>query len=212
MNGSEPVNDPSQPLDLLTIDNLETLRLFTDPLRMRVMSLFADAAGKALTVKQVATQLGLRPTRLYYHINLLEEHGLLRVASSRIVSGILEKSYAAAARSITVDPALLRVSPAGREATAATVSALMRATANEIAEGLELAAANESRDEIRQMRVGKSATHLTPEAHAEFFARLNQLIDDFEKEYGSTEAGPANRALFIAYYPTNEPAAEGTDE
>jgi DNA-binding transcriptional ArsR family regulator len=211
MNGSEPVNAKSQPVDLLTIDNLETLRLFADPLRMRVMSLFADAPGQALTVKQVAIQLGLRPTRLYYHINLLEEHGLLRVASSRIVSGILEKSYAAAARSITVDPSLLRVNPAGREATAATVSALMQATANEIAEGLEFAAANESRDE-RQMLVGKSATYLTPEKHAEFFARLNKLIDDFENDYGSTDAGPANRALFVAYYPTKESAAEGIEE
>src|SRR5512141_1410755 len=119
--------------------------------------------------------LELRPTRLYYHVNLLEEHGLLRVASSRVVSGIIEKSYVAAARSISIDPALLKVNPASREATALTVMALMQATATEIADSLETAAGQDDA-ELRQMRIGKSSAHLSPEAHAEFLQRLTALM------------------------------------
>lgn len=191
---------------MLTIDNLDTIRLLADPLRMRVMSAFADRADVPLTVKQLAAQLDVRPTRLYYHVNLLEEHGLIKVASTRVVSGIVEKSYIAAARSITIDRELLKVSPAGREATAASIVALMQATATEIADSLETAPA-QTADEKRQMHVGKSGAHLSPEAHAEFFKRLNGLLDEFTDKYGTSNEAP-NRALFVAYYPVSEEAAE----
>ena len=200
---AEPV---ATPVDVLTIDNLDTLRLLADPLRMRVMSAFADRADTPLAVKQLAAQLDVRPTRLYYHVNLLEEHGLIKVASSRVVSGIIEKRYIAAARSINVDQTLLKVSPAGREATAASVGALMQATANEIAEGLEIAA-GAADDDRRQMQIGKSGAHLSPDAHAEFFKRLNELLDEFTDKYGTRDAAP-NHALFVAYYPVSEESAE----
>lgn len=192
--------------DVLTIDNLDTIRLLADPLRMRVMSAFADRSDTPLTVKQLAAQLDLRPTRLYYHVNLLEQHGLIQVASSRVVSGIIEKSYIAAARSINIDQALLKVSPAGREAAAASIIALMQATAGEIAESLEVAA-GAADDDRRQMHIGKSGAYLTPEAHAEFFKRLNELLDEFTDKYGTHDAAP-NHALFVAYYPVSEEPAE----
>jgi DNA-binding transcriptional ArsR family regulator len=194
------------PVDVLKISNLETLRLLTDPLRMRVISAFADRPETPLTVKQLATQLEVRPTRLYYHVNLLEEHGLIKVASSRVVSGIIEKSYIAAAKSITIDQELLKVSPAGREATAATLAALMQATANEIVAAVEYAAPQEQ-DDRRQMHIGKSGAHLSPEAHAEFYKRLNELLDEFSDKYGTRDQ-PANHALFVAYYPISEETEE----
>lgn len=208
MNGSQDLNATATAdrQDVLTIDNLDTLRLLMDPLRMRVMSALADRTDAPVTVKQLAAQLDVRPTRLYYHVNLLEEHGLIKVASSRVVSGIIEKSYIAAARSINIDQALLKVSLAGREAAAASIVALMQATAGEIAESLEVAA-GAAADDRRQMHIGKSGAHLTPEAHAEFFKRLNELLDEFTDKYGTHDAAP-NHALFVAYYPVSEEPAE----
>ena len=192
--------------DVITIGNLETLRMLADPLRMRVMSAFADRPDTPVTVKQLAAQLDVRPTRLYYHVNLLEEHGLIRVASSRVVSGIIEKSYVPAARSITIDRELLKVSAAGREATAASITALMQATANEIALSLE-SAAGQTAAEKRQMHIGKAGAHLAPEAHAEFFKRLEELLEEFSDKYGTPDS-PPNRALFVAYYPLAEESPE----
>jgi DNA-binding transcriptional ArsR family regulator len=208
MNDQIESNDPpaTQRADIFTIANLETLRMLTDPLRMRLMSAFADQPETPQTVKKLASQLEVRPTRLYYHVNLLEEHGLIKVASSRVVSGIIEKSYIPAARSINIDQELLKVSPAGREATAATIGALMQATAVEIGASLDSAAAA-SEDDRRQMHIGKSGAHLTPEAHAEFFKRLNELLDEFTDKYGTRDQAP-NRALFVAYYPINEETEE----
>jgi len=214
VKGAAKPATPAQPAkaeraDVFTIANLETLRVLTDPLRMRLMSAFADQPDTPVTVKQLANQLEVRPTRLYYHVNLLEEHGLIKVASSRVVSGIIEKSYIPAARSINIDQELLKVSPAGREATAATIQALMQATAVEISAGID-AAAMATEDDRRQMQIGKSGAHLSPEAHAEFFKRLNELTDEFVDKYGTRDQ-PANRALFVAYYPINEEAEEAPE-
>jgi DNA-binding MarR family transcriptional regulator len=205
MNGHRDSNGSAvlERADVFTIDSLETLRLLTDPLRMRVMSAFADRPDTPFTVKQLAGQLDVRPTRLYYHVNLLEEHGLIKVASSRIVSGIIEKSYVAVASSITIDRELLKVSAAGREAAAASITALMQSTAGEIAASLEAAATAAEADVDRQMHIGKSSAYLAPEAHAEFFQRLNELLDEFTDKYGMRDASP-NRALFVAYYPVSE--------
>lgn len=59
------------------------------------------------TVKQIAAKLNIPPTKLYYHFKQLEEHGLIRVVDTRLVSGIVEKLYQARAYSYRVDKGLL---------------------------------------------------------------------------------------------------------
>jgi DNA-binding transcriptional ArsR family regulator len=73
----------------MKITSLETLKVLTDPFRIQILESLAGPQ----TVKTVAQQLGVTPTKLYYHINMLEQHDLIRVISTRVVSGILEKSY-----------------------------------------------------------------------------------------------------------------------
>ena len=76
------------------IENLETLKVVADPLRLRILDAFGD---KPHTVKQIAKVLEIPPNKLYYHVNMLEEHGLIRVVNTRLVSGIVEKTYRATA-------------------------------------------------------------------------------------------------------------------
>ncbi len=85
------------------IEDLETLNLITDPFRLRILE---AAARQPTTVKRIAGQLDVSPKKLYYHVNMLEEHGLLVVVDTRLVSGILEKWYQTRARNFTVDKAL----------------------------------------------------------------------------------------------------------
>ena len=73
--------------------DIETLRVLADPLRLRMLEVFGQHGREPLTVKEIARSLGEPLTKLYYHVNLLEQHGLIVVASSRLVSGILEKHY-----------------------------------------------------------------------------------------------------------------------
>ena len=94
---------------LFTISDLETLKVLSDPLRMRIIDSIglANQLGELRTVKQLADEVDTPASKLYYHINLLEKHGLIKVADTQIVSGIIEKHYQITAHSITIDRELL---------------------------------------------------------------------------------------------------------
>lgn len=97
------------------IQDLETLKLVADSRRMQILEFVTD---RIATVKEIAESLNQPASQLYYHINTLEKHGLIRVADTRIVSGIIEKWYGAAAKQLQVAKELLLISQtsdAGRE-------------------------------------------------------------------------------------------------
>jgi DNA-binding transcriptional ArsR family regulator len=86
------------------VKDLETLKVLSDPLRMDILRLisFTNIRGKFATVKDLAEELDMPATKLYYHINLLEKHGLILVGDTQIVSGIIEKRYQVVAEDISV--------------------------------------------------------------------------------------------------------------
>ncbi|HEY7599007.1 MAG TPA: helix-turn-helix domain-containing protein [Candidatus Limnocylindrales bacterium] len=190
-----------QPADLYTIDNLETLRLLADPVRIEIMQAFASAPDEAKTVKQVAATLGARPTKLYYHVNLLEEHGLLKVADSRVVSGIIEKSYVPAARNFTVDTSLLSVTEGGREAAAATMAAMLQQAASELAASAGTPAAPDWPKGTPRFHVSKTLGRLAPDEHARFLKRLADVVAEFDGAAGQVDGAEPTHSLVVAFYP-----------
>ena len=59
--------------DILIVTELATLRVVSDPFRLRLFELLRD---RPRTVKDLAAAVEAPITRLYYHVNLLEQHGL----------------------------------------------------------------------------------------------------------------------------------------
>ncbi len=80
--------------------SLQALKTISDPLRARLLAIFADAPS---TVPQAAERLDLPVTRLYYHVHLLEKHGSIEVTDTRPAGGTVEKVYFVTARQFTVD-------------------------------------------------------------------------------------------------------------
>ena len=91
--------------DALVIDDLDTLKVLSDPFRLEILRMiaYANKTNELRTVKQLAEELELPPTKLYYHINLLEKHNLITIAETQVVSGIIEKKYQVIADNITID-------------------------------------------------------------------------------------------------------------
>jgi predicted transcriptional regulator len=82
--------------------SLQTLKLMADPVRARLVGLFS---GGPTTVQQLAEHMKVPLTRLYYHVHLLEEHGLLQVVDQQPRGGTMEKVYATTARTFLIDRA-----------------------------------------------------------------------------------------------------------
>ena len=78
----------------------EAIRLTFDPrsvadyqrfLAAKTLPKYRIQGRTAIVPAEYAGRLGLAPTRLYYHINLLEKHGLLVVDETRTVGNLIEK-------------------------------------------------------------------------------------------------------------------------
>ena len=91
--------------DIYTLTDLEQLKVLADPLRVRILETLGPGE---FTTKQVAEQLGEKPTRLYHHVEALERVGLIRLRRTQQVRGTVEKYYIAVARAFRADPALFR--------------------------------------------------------------------------------------------------------
>ena len=90
--------------DTLVIETLDQLKIFADPLRQQLLQAFCCNPS---TVKQVAEQMGEKPTRLYHHVDLLEQNGFLEIVETKQVRGTVEKTYQTVARKIIVDHAMV---------------------------------------------------------------------------------------------------------
>ena len=94
------------------IDSVQGLRALADPVRLAILSaLDTHAPGGELpvmSVKELAQYLGEPQTKLYRHVKQLEAAGLIEVAATRMVSGILEQRYRARQRDLRLSAALFR--------------------------------------------------------------------------------------------------------
>jgi len=113
------------------ISTVETLRALADPTRLKLLSALMQGPASAMpvmSVKELAAKIDEPQTKLYRHVKQLEAAGLIRVAASRVVSGIVEQRYQACQRDLTFGPGLTETErgSAGLEAAVAAGLELYR--------------------------------------------------------------------------------------
>lgn len=159
-------------IEKFTITDLDTLKVVADPLRLQILETFGS---QPRTVKQVAKALGLAPNKLYYHVNMLEEHGLLRVVETRIVSGIIEKIYQVRAYSITVDKALLTVSESRQENLELMIDSMFDSTRDKLLASARAGVLNLSEEAEKPSRLHLGSWNFTMDA-----AQATAFVEEFE--------------------------------
>ncbi|MBE0432989.1 helix-turn-helix transcriptional regulator [candidate division WOR-3 bacterium] len=92
--------------ETMMLRDLEQVKIFAHPLRARLVEVFAD---QPRTAKQVADLLGLKPTKLYHHVEALERVGLIKFVRFQRKRGTIEKYYRTVARRFSVDSALFQI-------------------------------------------------------------------------------------------------------
>ena len=199
-----------QPAAQTVIADLETLRVISDPLRVRILEATVDHAR---TVKQIAAELHVPASKLYYHINTLEERGILRVVGTRVVSGIIEKQYQASARSFQIDRSLLSLGgDSANEALDLILSSVLDSTRLDIediqraVEAGQLDLSEEAPPE-RKLLIVKTLSRLAPEQAAEFHRRLRALIREFN-DMCAPDPMEQGYNLTILLHPTHKPVPD----
>jgi DNA-binding transcriptional ArsR family regulator len=94
--------------DISTVDQLKAL---ADPTRLAILETLmgtSPAPLRVMSVKELAAELHEPQTKLYRHVRVLESAGLIRVAATRMVSGIAEQRYQACQRDLDFAAGLMR--------------------------------------------------------------------------------------------------------
>src|SRR5919107_2831146 len=98
------------------IDDIATLKAMADPTRAELLELLIEPRS----VTQLADALNVPRTRLYHHIDLLVEKGLVEQVDERRVGAMTERIYALTARTFRASARLLRSGDVGERAEAVT--------------------------------------------------------------------------------------------
>jgi len=77
------------PNAVLEIEDPRVLEAFRNPMRVRLLRLLKDP----LSVKELAALLEVPTTRLYHHVNLLLDVGVIEPVETRKVGAMIEKVY-----------------------------------------------------------------------------------------------------------------------
>lgn len=181
--------------DEMVINDLETVKVLADPLRLNII----EHLSKPGTVKEVADKIGRPPTKLYYHFNLLEKHGLINMVETRIVSGIVEKRYQAAAYRYRLAWGLL--SPKNEnfdESFDMMISGLfassVEAARESIVEGV--VDVDDDAPPHRQLYVSQRRSMLSAEEADEFYNRLQALLDEFDFDKREIDRDNPDKMLY----------------
>lgn len=186
--------------DEYVIDNLETLKVLADQLRKRIMEHFDQPS----TVKEVARKLGTSPSKLYYHVNLLEEHGLLIVTDTRIVSGIIEKQYQAAARIFRVKTGLLSPTPEDGDATMeAMLAQFFDQPKEEVRNSLRNGIIQTGDDAEPHLKLNMSMATITvkPSQALAFYDRLSAIAEEIQALDSSDEDNEQAYVIQFSMFP-----------
>lgn len=157
-------------------------RALGDPLRLRVFELLA---GDRLSVRELAEALATPPDRLYYHVRILEEAGLIRLVEMR-PERVYEAAPFPSGDGGTVPP---------RAETAAFLAAVLEATRVE----LEAVVGGAGRGSAGRVTVERAQLELSAARFAEFSRRFGELVDEFS----TAPAGrrPSPHRVVLALYP-----------
>ncbi len=187
---------PFQIDEEFVINDLETLKVVADPLRIRILEFFGDE--KPHTVKQISNALEIAPNKLYYHVNMLEEYGLLRVVDTRIVSGIIEKLYMVVAHTLTVERTLLSPSGSG-EGLTLMVDTLMDDIKRSIFESARagLIDTADNAPTLDRLTMGSLMGRLSADDAHEFIQKLNALVQEYAER--DSDDGKPYRMIFAVF-------------
>jgi DNA-binding transcriptional ArsR family regulator len=198
----------TEPQQTRTVDDVEMLKAMADPTRLAVLAALMKVGRDLpiMSVKELAAELGEPQTKLYRHVRQLEAAGLIKVAATRLVSGILEQRYQACQRDLTFARGFLREH--ADQADVAIQSLLDRyrdgLLAAVRADGLpaDNVLAGES---YRKPMMFMTDVRIPAAKAAELRSRLEELIEDLKSDQSEDPEGVPMHLLF-GYYVADDTA------
>lgn len=165
-------------------------RALSDAVRVR---LWEQLLSGEATAKQLGSCLGLKPNRLYYHLRILEEAGLVEVVETVWSGRTAERVYAATHRGVSS-----KLAEAAPQERAMFFASLLDATKADLVEVVLAQAEGRQLD----LRLARSYVAFSSDGFQRFVEGFHALLDDLREE----DAEPTHRLTFALYALARLPA------
>jgi len=181
--------------EVFKINDLEQVRLLSDPFRLRLIQAFAEGPR---TIRDVAEDLGYSVTRLYRHVDALHAAGLLDITEERQKRGTVERTFQTVARRFEADHRLFDDDDAGGGSGAARD--LLRGVEGEILDALKDDGARDEQQVIMMRLRCKGSPERMAKLRESLQAWIERTYDEDEGENTGDEEQQEFGAL-VAFYP-----------
>lgn len=162
--------------DVFWIDDPETFELLADSNRLQILEL--TLVPRSAT--EIAEAMDVPRTRLYHHIKLLEEAGIIAVADTRQAGAMTEKIYQAAAKSYQPSQSFLETS-APRQQAEGVMASLLGSTQADFVRAVEEGIVRmHDQPSHRTISLGRRFFRLTPQKLHAFIEDLEALFNRYE--------------------------------
>jgi Helix-turn-helix domain len=191
------------------VEDVETLKAMADPARLAILELAMGDNARVWTAKELATAIGMPPKKIYYHLGLLEQRGLLEIRATKVVNGIIEKHYGAGQQSITFQHGTeTPPGPDGLSDIGEVAAVLFDQVRENVLAGLRSGRAVMDRQapDDRRAVVSYSTAAMRPEQAGRFRDALLALVAEFD---ATAVPGAPTFELLVAIHPRD--AAPGPD-
>ena len=76
----------------LRLENIKQIRAMSDPYRQEIMS-HISLIGRPATAKEIAVSMKEAPSKVNYHLKVLEKYNLVKIDHTENINGIIAKYY-----------------------------------------------------------------------------------------------------------------------
>jgi DNA-binding Lrp family transcriptional regulator len=199
------MNKEHTPQPVMIIESFEAIKAIADPLRNQILEVLTPAP---LTINQIAHKLGLSPSKLYYHVNMLEKYGFINMVDTTVRGNIIEKHYWITAYDYQLDKCLLNFNitdSEGKDNIINVTLSLLDTTREDFVRSMEARAFNlehGAEPHPREVIDYREVRLISEERVAEFQDRLRQLLKEFESVNEPDKADSHPWALTTLMYPS----------
>ena len=194
--GWVPVEGAAEPDEVFEMQELDLLAEATHPVRSRVIR----ALRHPQTVAEIAEMLDVPVTRLYHHINRLEDIGFIRVVATRKVGAVTERRYQVAAKGLHIDPRLLSSSDPHELAMA--LGSLFDVTKLSFQREVEHGLLSDGPAPDSSI-LSRGQIVVSEERWGELHERMKELVDDFTSDAEVDDPDGHRLEVFVAIFPSS---------
>ena len=165
-----------KPDEIFWLETAEHFDVLSDTTRLEIIELLM----KPRSVRELADEMDVPRTRLYHHMNLLEDAGMIRVVETRPSGAQMERIYQVAAYSFQPSRQYLETADPRQQAHAVLTSIFAATEADFIRSVAERAASLEDHSSQRKMQIRRGLLLLDDAGLHDFITELDAVYEKYD--------------------------------